>query len=113
MRRSFPLQPSRSQHKASQPNVRCLRDRADATRDSCGSPLTAASYRGVMCWPLIGRVVSCEVAMVRRGGGEGAMRIPFDTDAPVSRRTLLKGAASTAALAALPASLVGCGGDDG
>jgi multiple sugar transport system substrate-binding protein len=41
------------------------------------------------------------------------MRIPFDTDAAVSRRTLLKGAASTAALAALPASLVGCGGDDG
>jgi multiple sugar transport system substrate-binding protein len=40
------------------------------------------------------------------------MRIPFDTDAAVSRRTLLKGAASTAALAALPASLVGCGGDD-
>jgi multiple sugar transport system substrate-binding protein len=40
------------------------------------------------------------------------MRIPFDTEAAVSRRSLLKGIAGTAGLAALPGALAACGGDD-
>jgi multiple sugar transport system substrate-binding protein len=40
------------------------------------------------------------------------MKIPFDTEAAVSRRSLLKGIAGTAGLAALPGALAACGGDD-
>jgi multiple sugar transport system substrate-binding protein len=40
------------------------------------------------------------------------MKIPFDTEAAVSRRSLLKGMAGTAGLAALPAALAACGSDD-
>ncbi len=40
------------------------------------------------------------------------MKIPFDTEASVSRRSLLKGMAGTAGLAALPAALAACGSDD-
>jgi multiple sugar transport system substrate-binding protein len=39
------------------------------------------------------------------------MKIPFDTEASVSRRSLLKGMAGTAGLAALPAALAACGSD--
>ncbi len=40
------------------------------------------------------------------------MKIPFDTEAAVSRRSLLKGMGATAGLAALPGVLAACGGDD-
>jgi multiple sugar transport system substrate-binding protein len=40
------------------------------------------------------------------------MKIPFDAEAPVSRRNLLKGVGATAGLAALPGVLAACGGDD-
>jgi multiple sugar transport system substrate-binding protein len=40
------------------------------------------------------------------------MKIPFDTEAAVSRRSLLKGIAGTAGLATLPGVLAACGGDD-
>jgi multiple sugar transport system substrate-binding protein len=40
------------------------------------------------------------------------MKIPFDAEAAVSRRSLLKGVGATAGLAALPGVLAACGGDD-
>jgi multiple sugar transport system substrate-binding protein len=40
------------------------------------------------------------------------MKIPFDTEAAVNRRSLLKGMGATAGLAALPGVLAACGGDD-
>jgi multiple sugar transport system substrate-binding protein len=40
------------------------------------------------------------------------MKIPFDTEAAVTRRSLLKGVAGTAGLAVLPGALAACGGDD-
>jgi multiple sugar transport system substrate-binding protein len=40
------------------------------------------------------------------------MKIPFDTEAAVNRRSLLKGMGATAGLAALPSVLAACGGDD-
>jgi multiple sugar transport system substrate-binding protein len=40
------------------------------------------------------------------------MKIPFDTEAAVSRRSLLKGMGATAGLATLPGVLAACGGDD-
>jgi multiple sugar transport system substrate-binding protein len=39
------------------------------------------------------------------------MQIPFDTEAAVTRRSLLKGIAGTAGLAALPGALAACGSD--
>jgi multiple sugar transport system substrate-binding protein len=40
------------------------------------------------------------------------MKIPFDTEAAVSRRSLLKGIAGTAGLAAVPGALAACGSDN-
>src|SRR4051812_49524563 len=65
-----------------------------------------------MWGPLMGHVVFVRTHGARRGGGEGSMKIPFDTEAAVNRRSLLKGMGATAGLAALPGVLAACGGDD-
>src|SRR4051812_50034330 len=63
-----------------------------------------------MWGPLMGHVVFVRTHGARRGGGEGSMKIPFDTEAAVNRRSLLKGMGATAGLAALPGVLAACGG---
>src|SRR3954470_8564702 len=65
-----------------------------------------------MWGPLMDHVGFVRTRGARRGGGEGSMKIPFDTEAAVNRRSLLKGMGATAGLAALPGVLAACGGDD-
>src|SRR3954464_13404239 len=63
----------------------------------------------------MGLVVSCELcreARRRREHMPTSFKLPFGPDAPVSRRSLLKGFGATAGAAALPAALAACGGDD-